>query len=95
MTMVISGGKSDLGKEKLPFDEAMAEIESAPDPNALTPAKKKREPIQIKLPFLDLYLVSGVKIRRRQESKKTQTKMMDKLLKENIFLRRRLARYEG
>ena len=51
--------------------------------------------LPFKLPFLDLYLVKGVKIRRLQESKKTQAKNMEKMLRENIFLRRRLARYEG
>jgi len=48
-----------------------------------------------KLPFLDLYLVRGVEIRRRRQSSAIATKILGKLLAENRSLKKRLARWEG
>ena len=48
-----------------------------------------------KLPFVDLYLVPGAKIRKWQKTKAIRNGMMRNILHENTDLKRRLARYEG
>ena len=48
-----------------------------------------------KLPFLDLYLVPGARIRKQQEVKKIRAKIMVKLLFEIQILKMRLKRLEG
>lgn len=47
-----------------------------------------------KIPFLDLYLVSGATIRKEQKIKTIRNGMMTSFLQENTDLKRRLARYE-
>ena len=55
----------------------------------------KTEAAGRKIPFLDWYLVGGTEIRKLQESRKIRAKIMERLLSENISLRRHLARYES
>lgn len=46
------------------------------------------------MPFLDLYLVRGIEIRKWQESDTIRAKMMAIILSKNLSLRKRLERYE-
>ena len=48
-----------------------------------------------KVPFLDLYLVRGTEIRKRQESKIIKAKMMARLVTQNWILKMRLKRWES
>ena len=49
----------------------------------------------MKIPFLDLYLVRGEKVRLWQKTKAIRNRMMGSFLQENTDLKRRLAQYEG
>lgn len=69
MAMIISGGKSDLGKDKLPSTRSLMGLNLRS--HQWYPRLRVCAAL-IKIPFLDLFLVPGTKIRRMQESKKIQ-----------------------
>ena len=59
-------------------------------------AKKSVKNVQtksakIKIPFCDMYIVKGSELRKDEESKKIGDKIMAKIVRENHFLRKRLA----
>jgi len=47
-----------------------------------------------KVPFFDLYLVSGRRIRNQEHRRELGTKIIKNLLESNTKLRKRLKRYE-